>query len=143
ILLDNNESGIFELEREVRSLPEAPGVAAVVGDIRNEQKVTDLFEEFHPQVVFHAAAYKHVPLMEVHPQEAVHTNTIGTRIVATAASTSGVRDFVLISTDKAVNPSSIMGASKRLAELVVGNLFRGTPTRFLALRFGNVLGSRG
>jgi FlaA1/EpsC-like NDP-sugar epimerase len=143
ILMDNNESGIFEVEREIEALPDAPGICAVIGDILDQVKVQGVFQEFQPHVVFHAAAYKHVPLMEFHPREAVRTNTLGTWLLAKEAASTGVRDFVLISTDKAVNPSSVMGATKRLAELTVAGLFSGSQTRFLALRFGNVLGSRG
>jgi FlaA1/EpsC-like NDP-sugar epimerase len=143
VLLDQNESGIFDLQRELRRLPDAPDMEGAVGDIRDEVKVRRVFDELGPQVVFHAAAYKHVPLMELHPREAVRTNTLGTLLVASEAARTGARAFVLISTDKAVNPSSVMGATKRVAEMMVATLFREGSTRFITLRFGNVLGSRG
>ena len=122
----------------------------VMGDIRMENRVESVFRRFHPQMVFHAAAYKHVPLMEENPCEAVHTNVYGTRIVANMAVKYGVEKFVMISTDKAVNPANVMGASKRLAEVYVQSLgvainngsIEGR-TQFITTRFGNVLGSNG
>ncbi len=143
ILFDQNESGLFDLERELRRLSSPIGVVSVVGNVTDAVKVDEVFASFNPTVVFHAAAYKHVPLMESHPREAVMTNVLGTWTMAKAAARGGSRTFVLISTDKAVNPTSVMGATKRLAELMVATLFRSSTTRFIALRFGNVLGSRG
>src|SRR6185436_796636 len=109
-------------------------------------RLESVFAQFRPEVVFHAAAHKHVPMMEANPCEAIKNNVMGTRLVAEAASRHGVARFVLISTDKAVNPSSVMGATKRVAELIVTNQAHENPenaTAFLAVRFGNVLGSNG
>jgi FlaA1/EpsC-like NDP-sugar epimerase len=118
-------------------------VIEVVADIRNFDGMQKLFELHKPEVVFHAAAYKHVPLMERYPAEAILNNVMGTRHVAELSNRFGVKIFVLISTDKAVNPSSTMGASKRVAEMIVQELAsKGTQTRFCCVRFGNVLGSR-
>jgi len=147
IALDTDENGVFELELDLRSLPNFRsdiGFQAVVGSIANETKVEWVLRTFRPQIVFHAAARKHVPLMEDHPEEAVETNLHGTRILAEACAASGVDTFINISTDKAVEPSSVMGATKRLAELVVRDLARAHPgTKFVTVRFGNVIGSRG
>jgi FlaA1/EpsC-like NDP-sugar epimerase len=143
VMLDQNESGIFDLERELRRLPGSPEMDGIVADIRDPVRIRRVLFEARPKVVFHAAAYKHVPLMEMHPREAVRTNTLGTAGVARESAAAGVDTFVLISTDKAVNPTSVMGATKRAAEIVLRNLFPEDSTRFVALRFGNVLGSRG
>src|SRR5690606_14585932 len=113
-------------------------------DVRDRDRIFQVFEKLRPTVVFHAAAYKHVPLMEIHPSEAIFNNVTGTRNLVEASQHFGVRTFVFISTDKAVNPTSVMGASKRVAEMVVQNAASsGTRTRFSCVRFGNVLGSRG
>jgi FlaA1/EpsC-like NDP-sugar epimerase len=143
VLLDQNETGIFDLERELRRLPDAPPVEAVVGNVRDGGRIGPLMERYRPGAVFHAAAYKHVPLMELHPREAVRTNVLGTLTMAQEAVAVDAKTFVLISTDKAVHPASVMGATKRLAEMMVGNLFLHTQTTFVTLRFGNVLGTRG
>ncbi|HEV7821432.1 MAG TPA: UDP-N-acetylglucosamine 4,6-dehydratase family protein, partial [Burkholderiales bacterium] len=117
---------------------------AVIGDAKDERRIGDVFERYRPQVVFHAAAYKHVPLMESeNAWQAVRNNVAGTYIVADAANRAGVEKFVLISTDKAINPTSVMGATKRLAEMVCQSLQRADGTRFVMVRFGNVLGSTG
>ena len=136
----------LELEEKYRGLNFVP----VIGDVRSPDRVDYMFRNWHPQVVFHAAAYKHVPLMEENPCEAIRTNVFGTRVMADAAVSYGVEKFVMISTDKAVNPTNIMGCSKRLAEIYVQSLSlaieRGEvkgETRFITTRFGNVLGSNG
>ncbi|MBI5014320.1 MAG: polysaccharide biosynthesis protein [Deltaproteobacteria bacterium] len=129
----------LELGRDFANLDCRP----VLGDIRDREQVFRVFREIRPQVVFHAAAYKHVPMMEWHPSEAIKTNLLGTRHVAEAAAEVGVEKFVMVSTDKAVNPTSVMGASKRSAELFVQALDSEGGTEFITVRFGNVLGSNG
>jgi FlaA1/EpsC-like NDP-sugar epimerase len=143
VLLENDETRLFTLELEL--LRTAPRVALrpVVGDVRDQDRVERLFRETRPHIVFHAAAYKHVPLMERNPAEAVTTNIVGTKVVAEAASRHGCERFVFISTDKAVNPTSVMGATKRIAEMIVRRMNEVSTTRYSAVRFGNVLGSRG
>ncbi|MEZ4788718.1 MAG: nucleoside-diphosphate sugar epimerase/dehydratase [Flavobacteriales bacterium] len=144
ILVDIAESGLYDVETELRATATAP-LDVRIADVRDRWSMDKVFAECLPQVVFHAAAYKHVPLMEAQPQEAVRTNILGTRTVAELACTHGVEDFVLVSTDKAVNPTSVMGASKRVAEMVVTSLTATMPRapRFITTRFGNVLGSSG
>lgn len=115
----------------------------LIGSVRNTSRIYGVMEKYHPDVVFHAAAHKHVPLMEDSPNEAIKNNVIGTYKTAMAASEYGVKRFVLISTDKAVNPTNIMGASKRLCEMVVQMMGRRSNTEFVTVRFGNVLGSHG
>ena len=120
------------------------GLVPVIGDVRDRDRVEEIFRAWRPAIVYHAAAYKHVPVMEMHPVEAVKTNVLGTRIVAEAAAKFGVGRFVLVSTDKAVRPTNVMGATKRVAELVIHNMNgQGRKTLFVAVRFGNVLGSVG
>jgi len=115
----------------------------VIGSVTNEYRLNKLFEVFKPQVVFHAAAYKHVPLMENNPTEAVFNNVLGTKLIADFSVKFGVEKFVMISTDKAVNPTNVMGASKRIAEIYTQTLNTTSPTKFITTRFGNVLGSNG
>lgn len=143
ILLDKDENGLFEIDFEIRE--GFNRTRSVVSDVREYSSLLRVFEKYRPQVVFHAAAYKHVPLMELHPHEAVRTNILGTKNVADLAARCGVETFVMISTDKAVNPSSVMGATKRTAEMTIQNMANspGTQVRFCCVRFGNVLGSRG
>lgn len=143
VLLDHCENSIHSIWLELTE--KFPGVplALEIADVRDKPRVESLFHTHRPAVVFHAAAHKHVPLMELHPAEAVKTNVFGTRNAALAASRSGARVFVMISTDKAVNPSSAMGATKRLAELIITQENRVSNTIFTAVRFGNVLGSNG
>ncbi len=148
IMVDNNESGLHDLFVSLEPLnpvPDSAGrVVPIVADVTNATKMWFVYERYKPQVVFHAAAYKHVPLMEEHPDEAVRVNVTGTRVVADLAVRHGAERFVLVSTDKAVNPSSVMGATKRLAELLTVLSGAGrSGTRCTAVRFGNVLGSRG
>lgn len=141
ILLDIAESALYDVEMELRR----KGFTAfrpVIGDVRDRDAMDALFAAVRPEVVFHAAAYKHVPLMEAQPDQAVRTNVGGSRILADLALAHGVQEFILVSTDKAVNPTSVMGASKRVAELYVQSLGTGG-TRFVTTRFGNVLGSNG
>ncbi len=143
LLLEKDETHLFGLEVDLRR--EAPRVPVfpIVGDVRDRARMHQVFLTYQPQVVFHAAAYKHVPMMEAHPQEAVTVNILGTKVTAEVAAEAGVEMFVLISTDKAVNPTSVMGATKRVAEMLVRRLNEAGATRFVAVRFGNVLGSRG
>ncbi len=144
ILFEIAESPLFYLEMELRRRFPAVGLVPVIGDVRDRGRVEEIVRAHRPAIVFHAAAYKHVPMMEIHPVEAVKTNVLGTRIVAEAAAKFGVGRFVLVSTDKAVRPTNVMGATKRLAELVIHNVAnRQGPTVFVAVRFGNVLGSVG
>lgn len=143
ILLGHGENSIYEIHQELsRTCPDLTLTQAVV-DVKDEAAIEQLFRTYKPAVVFHAAAHKHVPLMEMNPTEAIKNNVLGTRVVARAADHYGSQAFILISTDKAVNPTSIMGASKRVAEMVVQEIARRSKTRFAAVRFGNVLGSRG
>jgi FlaA1/EpsC-like NDP-sugar epimerase len=141
ILLDKDENNLYEMACEIRE--DFANVTEVVADIRDLDRMKRLFERHRPEVVFHAAAYKQVPLMEHYPAEAILNNVIGTRNLAQLSDQSGVKSFVLISTDKAVNPTSTMGASKRVAEVLLqGLVANGSKTRFCCVRFGNVLGSR-
>lgn len=143
LLLGRGENSIYEIHRELKEGYPQLALEPIIADIRNADRINNVFEKYHPEVVFHAAAHKHVPLMEMHPEEAVNNNIFGTKVVAEAAHRFGASVFVMISTDKAVNPTSIMGATKRVAELIIQNQGRTSKTRFFAVRFGNVLGSRG
>lgn len=143
ILLDKDENSLFEIASEVAERSSVDRVE-VIADIRERSRVKRLLQRYRPEVVFHAAAYKQVPLMESNPAEAIANNVLGSQNLIELASSTGVRSFVLISTDKAVNPTSVMGASKRLAELILQREAQRSPTTiFNAVRFGNVLGSRG
>jgi FlaA1/EpsC-like NDP-sugar epimerase len=151
VVLDTNESGLYDLEVELRIRFPQCDIHVIVGDVSDEQKLDALFARFRPHVVFHAAAYKHVPLMEQFPEEALRVNVRGTWIVSEAARRYRAERFVLVSTDKAIRPTSVMGATKRIAELLVlgaggvggAEAGDGRPTICAAVRFGNVLGSRG
>ena len=145
LLLDRSEPHVFQIEQELIGLEHGERIAPVVADILDRERMEEVFEKFHPQIVFHAAAHKHVPMMERQPCEAIQNNTLGTAQLADLALDYEVERFVLISTDKAINPTSVMGATKRLAEMYVQTLFasRPTQTKFMAVRFGNVLGSSG
>jgi FlaA1/EpsC-like NDP-sugar epimerase len=143
ILLDQSETGLYELEFELIRMHKNNVFEVVIGDIRNEQRMDNLFNTFKPELVYHAAAYKHVPLMEVNPSEAVRTNVLGSKILADTAIKHNVKQFVFISTDKAVNPTNVMGASKRIAEIYIQSLNQQAKTSFITTRFGNVLGSNG
>ena len=140
--LDSGETPMFFLEREMRARWPGVAFAGVIASIQNRGRLAEVFGAYRPEVVFHAAAYKHVPLMEAHPFEAVENNVFGTRTLAACAAEAGVADFVMISSDKAVRPTNVMGATKRMAELVVRGMQNGS-TKFVSVRFGNVLGSNG
>lgn len=143
VLIERYENALFEVHRELTSaFPQVP-IDPRVGDICDATRMEQLFAESKPELVFHAAAHKHVPMMEWNPGEAVKNNVGGTRILADLSDRFGVQRFVLISTDKAVNPTSVMGATKRIAEIYLHALSRRSSTRFVAVRFGNVLGSAG
>jgi FlaA1/EpsC-like NDP-sugar epimerase len=142
ILVGQGENSIFEIEQElIRECDFAP--TAIIADIKDRARIQEVFRRERPTVVFHAAAHKHVPLMEANPQEAVKNNVLGTRNVAELAAEYGVHKFIYVSTDKAVNPTSVMGASKRIGEMIIQSLAKTTETQYAAVRFGNVLGSRG
>lgn len=143
ILFENAETPLFLIEKElIQDFSQLP-IVPIIGDVRNRSRVDVIFDEQMPQVVFHAAAYKHVPMMERNPAEAVNNNIQGTRLLADAADSCGVEKFVMISTDKAVRPANVMGSTKRVAELYVQSLNKSSQTSFVTTRFGNVLGSNG
>lgn len=149
ILFEQAESPLHDLYMDLKNIFPKANILRIVGDVRNREKLDKVFAEYHPQVVFHAAAYKHVPMMEDFPNEAILANVLGTKNMADLSVQYGVSCFVMISTDKAVNPTNVMGASKRIAEIYVQSLFRklhkDNPncTKFVTTRFGNVLGSNG
>ncbi len=144
VILGHGENSVFSINAELRALRPLPGeLHAVIADIRFPDRIHAVFEEFQPDIVFHAAAHKHVPLMEHNPVEAITNNVFGTRNVLAAAQRVGVERFVMISTDKAVNPTSVMGVTKRMAEMLVHRTAQETQRPYVVVRFGNVLGSRG
>ena len=147
ILLDNAETPLYEIDHEVRNTRAAgeplPQVVSIIGDVRDPAHMGRILADHDVHTVFHCAAYKHVPMMELNPAQAVLNNVIGTVVLSTAARDAGVERFVMISTDKAVNPVNIMGATKRIAEIYIQNLSRLADTKFITVRFGNVLGSNG
>lgn len=145
ILLGHGENSIYLIERELKKTyaQKNTEIIPVIADIQDRSKMFEVMRQYHPDLIYHAAAHKHVPLMESNPAEAVKNNIYGTKNVAEAAKANGVDDFVMISTDKAVNPPNVMGATKRIAEKVVMGLNEPGKTKFSAVRFGNVLGSRG
>ncbi len=144
VLVGHGENSIYQIDMELKKhYQEQIEIVPVIGDIQDRSRVFEVMEEHRPFVVYHAAAHKHVPLMEYNPREAVKNNVFGTKNVAEAADTFGVSTFVLISSDKAVNPPNVMGATKRFAEMIIQNLAKHSNTKFVAVRFGNVLGSRG
>lgn len=143
IILDHNENGLFYIEREIRKKYPKLKIHSIIADIRNREKMEKVFKNFQPEVVFHAAAHKHVPMMEYHPDEAVSNNIIGTKNLVELADKYAVNNFVMISTDKAINPTSVMGASKQVAEMIIKMYGRKSKTNFVAVRFGNVLASNG
>lgn len=143
ILLDNAETPLYYINNEVSAMLDSKKFEIIVGDICNKKKMESVFDDFSIDIVFHAAAYKHVPLMEENPSEAVRTNILGTKILADLSKKKNINKFIMISTDKAVNPTSVMGASKRAAEIYVQTLNKTSETKFITTRFGNVLGSNG
>jgi FlaA1/EpsC-like NDP-sugar epimerase len=143
ILLGHGENPIFELEQQLRERHSAIPLVPFIADIRDQFRMTAAFAGYRPSVVFHAAAHKHVPLMEENVAEAITNNVLGTRNIAELSAEYGVEHLVLISTDKAVRPTNVMGATKRIAEQIVQGVAESTGRNFVAVRFGNVLGSRG
>lgn len=144
VLLGHGENSIYQIDMELRHQYKGQiEIVPVIGDIQDRTRMFEVMEEHKPHVVYHAAAHKHVPLMEYNPKEAVKNNIFGTKNVAEAADIFGVHTFVLISSDKAVNPTNVMGATKRFAEMLIQQLDKQSKTKFVAVRFGNVLGSRG
>ena len=144
VLLDHAEDNLFEIDREMTGEWHFTAVESVLADCKEGDRMLEVMQRFKPEVVFHAAAYKHVPLMEANPLEAVRNNAIATRVTAETAAVAGAERFVLVSTDKAVNPRTVMGASKAMAEWIVEAAGQRHPqTRFIIVRFGNVLASSG
>ncbi|MBO4649997.1 MAG: polysaccharide biosynthesis protein [Clostridiales bacterium] len=145
IIFDIYENGAYDIQQElVRKYHDKLNLVTLIGSVRNTHRIESVMQKYKPNIVFHAAAHKHVPLMEDSPNEAIKNNVMGTYKTAVAAAHAGVETFVLISTDKAVNPTNLMGASKRICEMVIQMMNRSTPdTNFVAVRFGNVLGSNG
>ena len=143
LLLGHGENSIYMIEMEMRRMFPDLCIRSIIADVQDRRRIEEVFSYYRPQVVFHAAAHKHVPLMEQNPAEAIKNNVFGTKNVAECADLFGTERFVLISTDKAVNPTSIMGATKRIAEMFIQSLGKNSKTKFIAVRFGNVLGSRG
>ncbi len=141
IALDQSETPLYELEQELINYNDI--IEPVIGDVSNKDRMIRVFEAFQPEIVYHAAAYKHVPLMELNPCEAINTNVVGTKNLAELAIQFNTKRFVLVSTDKAVNPTNVMGASKRLAEIIIEKVSKNSSTIFVTTRFGNVLGSNG
>jgi len=143
ILVDQAESPLYEIELELFDKHKQQSYEVVIGDVRNRERMENVFRTFNPHIVFHAAAYKHVPMMENNPSESILTNVLGTRNLADLSVEHKVEKFVMISTDKAVNPTNVMGASKRIAEIYTQSLSKKSNTKFITTRFGNVLGSNG
>ena len=143
IVLDIYENSAYDLEMELRHRYPKINLEVLIGSVRNTNRINGIFEKYKPEIVYHAAAHKHVPLMEKSPNEAIKNNVFGTFKTARAAANNGAKKFVMISTDKAVNPTNIMGASKRLCEMIVQSFNTKSDTEFVAVRFGNVLGSNG
>lgn len=143
VLVDQAESPLYEIEFEINQKRTGKICEVIIGDIRSKDRMQHVFNTFKPNIVYHAAAYKHVPLMESNPSEAILTNVLGTKIIADLSVEHQVERFVMVSTDKAVNPTNVMGASKRIAEIYTQSLNESTTTDFITTRFGNVLGSNG
>ena len=143
VLLDQAESPLYDLENQLRLLETSTILEFVIGDVRSQHRMKNVFNSYQPEIVFHAAAYKHVPLMESNPSEAINTNILGTKCLVDLSLSNKVEKFILISTDKAVNPTNVMGASKRIAEMYAQQKNAIGTTKFITTRFGNVLGSNG
>ena len=143
IIFDIAENGAYEIQQEIRRNHPEVDLKVLIGSIRDEKRLCEIFEEYKPDFVYHAAAHKHVPLMEDSPKEAVKNNVFGTFNLAKTADKYGVKRFVMISTDKAVNPTNVMGATKRICEMIVQSFNKNSKTEYVAVRFGNVLGSNG
>ncbi|EME3536427.1 TPA: polysaccharide biosynthesis protein [Enterococcus faecium] len=145
LLLGHGENSIYLIDRELRTHHQKcpTEIVPLIADIQDRKKINEIMEQYHPDIVYHAAAHKHVPLMEYNPKEAVKNNIFGTKNVAEAAKAAKVKNFVMVSTDKANNPPNVMGSTKRIAEMIVTGLNEEGCTKFSAVRFGNVLGSRG
>jgi len=143
LLLDQDETGIFNVIGEIKEKFSGLNVQPLIADIADKERIKKIFREFHPKIVFHAAAYKHVPLMEQNPDEAIKNNVFGTENLAKACLDSETERFIFISTDKAVNPISAMGATKRIGEMICQSYNQKNNTKFISVRFGNVLNSRG
>lgn len=143
VILDIYENNAYQIQQElIRKFP-GLNLQVLIGSVRNTNRVNEVFESYRPDIVYHAAAHKHVPLMETSPNEAVKNNVMGTYRVAVAADRYGVERFVMISTDKAVNPTNVMGATKRICEMIIQMMNQRSKTNYVAVRFGNVLGSNG
>lgn len=143
IILDNYENNAFEIQNEIKRIYPGLSLQVVIANIRERERMEYIFKRYRPDIVFHTAAHKHVFLMEINPTEAINNNVFGTLNVAKCADMTGVKKFVLISTDKAVNPTNIMGATKRTAEMIIQGINKKSKTEYVAVRFGNVLGSNG
>ncbi len=143
VLLDIAETALYELELEMKDRFPQLSFETVIGDVKNVVRMRRVFEYFKPDIVFHAAAYKHVPVMEENPSEAIYNNVLGTKVIADLSEHFGVKKMILVSTDKAVNPTNVMGASKRIAEIYVQSKNKLSSTKYITTRFGNVLGSNG
>ncbi|MEN1968857.1 nucleoside-diphosphate sugar epimerase/dehydratase [Lentibacillus sp. N15] len=145
LLVGHGEFSIYSIDMELKQnyYDTEIEIIPIIGDVQDRERIFDIVEQHRPAIIYHAAAHKHVPLMEYNPHEAVKNNVIGTKNVTEAADTFGVKTFVMVSTDKAVNPTNVMGATKRVAEMIVQHMAQRSKTKFVAVRFGNVLGSRG
>ena len=143
LLFGHGENSLFEVEQELRTQHSFTDATIILADVADPARVRTALAKYRPSIIFHAAAHKHVPIIEANVSESVRNNVMGTRVIALAAAATGVSHFVMVSTDKAVDPTSILGATKRIAEMIVQSFEGKTPTQFIAVRFGNVLGSRG
>ena len=143
IIFDIYENNAYEIQNELKRSYPYLDLVTLIGSVRDRERLAQVYSKYKPNVVFHAAAHKHVPLMEISPEEAIKNNVVGTFNTVEFANNYGVEKFVLISTDKAVNPTNIMGATKRMCEMIIQSLDKVSRTEFVAVRFGNVLGSNG